>query len=216
MNKHLFILLLFALTFCTAQGKLPIIYLSPETLPDIDCSQKKIMAINYAKEIKKKYYSVFDATSFQLLDAIVWRHLANDGCVQETVADAKIKTIANKVKAIPNEDVLVFLTRFGLKPSFTVNETVLRTKEEIDTLLKDVKDEYLLMIKNSIPYMHADAQLMVARELAKNTKECEQVCSLLKEAEIFFQYDETTMGEIDALKEMCKCKKENQQQVIGE
>ena len=103
-----------------AQEKLPIMILSPEISFDTKCSQDA--ADNYVKETKSKYASVFDPVSFQLLDAVVYHQLALSDCLQRNVADAKIKAVANKVKNKPNEDILVFLTRFGFEPSFAVNE----------------------------------------------------------------------------------------------
>jgi hypothetical protein len=188
--------------FGVAQEKLPTVFLSPEISFDTNCSQE--VAENYIKEIKSKYSSVFDAVSFQLLDAVVYHQFALNNCLQRDVADAKIKAIANKVKNKPNEDVLVFLTRFGFEPSFAVNEKLLRTEEAVNTLLEDATDEYLLMIRNGIPYIHADAQCIVAKALAKNKENCQSVCNLIEQAKRFL-VDEVIAKEMAELQASCNC-----------
>jgi hypothetical protein len=210
-KTFIFFILFLVFTFCVAQEKLPIIFLSPDASFEVDCSnthknknQIEQRCKNYIQETKTKYSSVLHPISFRLLEAIVWKNLSVDNCVEQSVADAKIKNIADEIKNIPNEEVLIFLTRFGFEPSFAINENLLHTEEEVNTLLEGTTDEYLLMIKNSIPRMHAEALFLVAKSLAKNEENCQSVCDLIEKAKRFL-FDEVIANEASELQTSCKC-----------
>ena len=206
-----FFALFLVFTFCVAQEKLPIIFLSPDASFEVDCSntlknknQIEQRCKNYIRETKEKYSSVLHPISFRLLEAVIWKNLSVDSCVEQSVANAKIKSIVNEIKNKPSEEVLVFLTRFEFEPSFAVNEKLLRTEEETSTLLKDATDEYLQRIKNNIPYMHAEAQFIVAKALAKDKENCQLVCNLIEQAKRFL-FDEIIIKEIAELQAFCNC-----------
>ena len=210
-KTFIFFILFLVFTFCVAQEKLPIIFLSPDASFEVDCSnthknknQIEQRCKSYIQETKTKYSSALHPISFRLLEAIIWNNLSIDNCVERSVADAKIKSIADEIKNIPSEDVLIFLTRFGFESSFAVNENLLRTEEEINTLLKDATDEYLQRMKNNIPYMHAEAQFIVAKALAKNKENCQFVCDLTEKAKRFL-FDEVIAKEMYELQSSCKC-----------
>ena len=208
-----FSMLFFVSALCVAQDKMPILFLSPDASFKADCStnnssknksQVEQYCKNYVQEVKTKYSSILNPVSFRLLEAVLWKSLSFNRCIEQSVANAKIKAIADEVKSIPSEETLVFLSHFGFEPSFAVNEKLLRTEDEINKLLEGATDEYLLMMKRSLPYIHAEASFLVAKSLAKNKENCQLVCNLTEQTKQFFS-DRVITKEIMELQSSCKC-----------
>ena len=183
-RTFIFFTLFLVFTFYTvqSQNKLPIVMMAPDISFADDCSDKKKIALavkNQMADLKKKYSSVINAVSFSILEAITWDALARKNCIEKKVTDAKIKSIANGIKDIPNEVVLIFFSRFGFTPSFAVDTAILYSTHELDNILKDATDKFLISVRNETKMIHSEAIFAVAKFLSKDPQNCETVCALI-------------------------------------
>jgi hypothetical protein len=215
MKKSFFVSIIFLVfAVCKAQDK-PIVFLPPDNsfyniLYSIDCSsgiidKGKIDSVvkDYITTVKIKDSSTINPVSFRLLETLVWKNLTMQKCVEENIANAKIKAIAEEVKNIPSEAVLAFLTRFEFTPAFPIDKSILSTQEEILSFFKNATDEFLLSARNELLSTHVEVLLLVAKTLKKA-----EACPLIKEAEDFSKYlafPEAFQKDITDLKVAVKC-----------
>jgi hypothetical protein len=211
MKKYFFILFCFLIFAESNAKKKQVVFLQPDTSLNIDCfsdtmfdkNKIDIVVQDYIEKTKKEYGSLLDATSFKLLEAVIWNNFVYSNCVEKTVAEMKITAIVEEIRSVRCEAVLVFLSRFGFKPSFSINKKVLYSTAEVLSFFEGTDDSFLSM-KNSIRYTHIEALLLVAKTLNKAG-----ACLLIKEIEDFLKSSalppETFQREIADLKATTKC-----------